>query len=108
MSERLAAIVEKYGNGNFTTRGRGMFQGINCVNGELAGKITKIAFQKGLIIETSGADDHVVKLLCPLIIDINNLSKGLDIIEEAVREVCAKEDSIPKQKKYFNPLALAS
>lgn len=108
VSDRLEEIVEKYGDGNFTTRGRGMFQGINCVNGELAGKITKKAFQKGLIIETSGADDHVVKLLCPLIIDINNLAKGIDILEEAIREVCATEDSIPEQKKYFDPVALAS
>ena len=67
-----------------------------------------MAFQKGLIIETSGADDHVVKLLCPLVIDINNLAKGIDIIEEAIREVCAKEDSIPEQKKYFDPIDLAS
>jgi len=108
VSDRLAEIVEKYGDGNFTTRGRGMFQGINCVNGKLAGKITKKAFQEGLIIETSGADDHVVKLLCPLIIDIKNLAKGIDIIEEAIREVCAKEDSIPEQKKYFDPIDLAS
>ncbi|WP_261844817.1 diaminobutyrate--2-oxoglutarate transaminase [Aliamphritea ceti] len=108
VSDRLTKIVKQYGNGNFTTRGRGMFQGINCVNGELAGKITKKAFQKGLIIETSGADDHVVKLFCPLIIDINNLAKGIDILEEAIREVCATEDSIPEQKKYFDPVALAS
>lgn len=108
VSDRLEEIVEKYGDGNFTTRGRGMFQGINCVNGELAGKITKKAFQNGLIIETSGADDHVVKLLCPLIIDINNLAKGIDILEQAIREVCATEDSIPEQKKYFDPVDLAS
>ena len=108
VSNRLTAIVGKYGDGNFTTRGRGMFQGINCVNGELAEKITKKAFQKGLIIETSGADDHVVKLFCPLIIDIKNLTKGIDIIEEAIREVCAKEDSIPEQKKYFEQIDLAS
>ena len=108
VSDRLTEIVEKYGDGNFTTRGRGMFQGINCVNGELAGKITKKAFQNGLIIETSGADDHVVKLFCPLVIDMKNLAKGIDIIEEAIREVCAKEDSIPEQKKYFDPVGLAS
>lgn len=108
VANRLAEIVEEYGDGNFTTRGRGMFQGINCVNGELAGRITKKAFQKGLIIETSGADDHVVKLLCPLIIDKKNLAKGIDILEEAVREVCATEDSIPEQKKYFDPVDLAS
>ncbi|TNF04462.1 MAG: diaminobutyrate--2-oxoglutarate transaminase [Gammaproteobacteria bacterium] len=108
VSERLNAIVDQYGDGNFTTRGRGMFQGINCVNGELAEKITRSAFKQGLIIETSGADDQVVKLLCPLIISEDNLARGIDIIENTVREVCAKEDSIPAQKKYFNVKRLAS
>lgn len=102
ISKRLNAIVEKYGEGNFTTRGRGMFQGINCVNGDLAGKMTRNAFKKGLIIETSGADDHVVKFLCPLIISDENLKRGIDILEKAVMEVCAKEDSIPEEKDYFD------
>ena len=52
------------------------------------------------MIETSGADDHVVKILCPLIISDENLKKGIDIIEEAIREVCAKED-IPEEYVYF-------
>ena len=101
ISERLNAIVDQYGEGNFTTRGRGMFQGINCVNGELADKITSLAFKKGLIIETSGADDHVIKLLCPLTIDPKNLKKGIDILEESIKTVCAKEDSIPEEHDYF-------
>lgn len=101
VSKRLRAIVEKYGEGKFTTRGRGMFQGINCVNGDIAGKITKKAFQKGLIIETSGADDQVVKFLCPLIINEVNLKKGIDIVEESIREVCAEQDSIPEARNYF-------
>lgn len=108
VSQRLNTIVDQYGDGNFTTRGRGMFQGINCVNGELAEKITRSAFKQGLIIETSGADDQVVKLLCPLIISEENLTRGIDIIENTIREVCAKEDSIPAQKKYFNVKRLAS
>ena len=108
VSQRLEEIVEKYGEGNFTTRGRGMFQGINCVNGEIAGKITKQAFKKGLIIETSGADDHVVKFLCPLVISDENLKKGIDIVEEAIREVCQKEEVIPERKQYFAPEQLAS
>ncbi|ARU55533.1 L-2,4-diaminobutyric acid acetyl transferase [Oleiphilus messinensis] len=108
VSKRLDAIIDAYGEGNFTTRGRGMFQGINCVNGELAAKITRKAFQQGLIIETSGADDHVVKFLCPLIISDENLKKGIDIVEQAIKEVCAKEDSIPEEKDYFEPTRLAS
>ncbi len=108
ISQRLEAIVAKYGEGHFTTRGRGMFQGINCVNGEIAGKITRKAFQNGLIIETSGADDQVVKFLCPLIISDDNLKKGIDIVEQAIREVCAKEDSIPEAVDYFGLDRLAS
>ena len=101
ISERLDNIVSQYGEGNFSTKGRGMFQGINCVNGEIASKITSNAFKKGLIIETSGADDHVVKFLCPLIISDDNLKKGIDIVESAIREVCAKVDEIPEEKVYF-------
>ncbi|MFL0799784.1 MAG: diaminobutyrate--2-oxoglutarate transaminase [Agarilytica sp.] len=104
VSERLKSIVKEYGEGNFATKGRGMFQGINCVNGEIAGKITSKAFKSGLIIETSGADDHVVKFLCPLIISDENLAKGIDIVEDAIREVCAKED-IPEEDTYFEERA---
>lgn len=102
ISKRLEAIVEQYGEGNFTTRGRGMFQGINCINGELAGKITRSAFRKGLVIETSGAEDHVVKFLCPLTIRDENLKKGIGIVEQAIKEVCAKEDTIPEEIDYFD------
>ena len=106
ISQRLNAIVEKYGEGQFFPRGRGMFQGINCVNGELAGKIAHNAFLQGLIIETSGADDHVVKFLCPLTISDLNLKKGIDIVEKAIKEVCAKEDSIPEEKDFFEPQSI--
>lgn len=102
VSRRLDAIIEKYGEGNFSSRGRGMFQGINCVNGDLAGRITHKCFQQGLIIETSGAEDHVVKFLCPLVISDENLKRGLDIVEQAIKEVCAREDSIPEEKDYFD------
>lgn len=101
VSQRLEAIVSKYSDGSFTTRGRGMFQGINCINGELAGKITRAAFRKGLIIETSGADDQVVKLLCPLIISDENLKAGIDILEESVREVLATVDEMPEEQDFF-------
>ena len=102
IKDRLENIVEKYGNGNFTTRGRGMFQGINCVNGDVASLITRKAFQKGLIIETSGADDQVVKLLCPLTISEDNLKRGIDILEQSIKEVCEKADDIPAEQDYFD------
>lgn len=102
VSERLESIVSQYGDGNFTTKGRGMFQGINCVSGDIAGKITHNAFKKGLIIETSGADDQIIKFFCPLIISDENLKKGIDIVESAIQEVCSKECKIPEEVVYFD------
>ena len=106
IEERLTKIVKQYGEGNFTTRGRGMFQGINCVNGDIASKITQTAFRQGLIIETSGADDQVIKLLCPLTIKDENLTKGIDIIEESVKMVCRRIDGIPEESDYFDDVTV--
>lgn len=102
VSDRLNRIVSQYGEGNLSTKGRGMFQGINCVNGDIAGKITRAAFKQGLIIETSGADDHVVKFLCPLIISDENLKKGIDIVESAIKDLCSKVNYIPEERVYFD------
>lgn len=108
IGERLDKIAEQYGEGNFVTKGRGMMRGINCVNGEIAGKISHHCFQNGLIIETSGADDQVVKFLCPLIISDENLKKGLDIVEQAIADICAKEGRIPESGDYFDDVRIAS
>jgi diaminobutyrate-2-oxoglutarate transaminase len=104
---RLDAIVDKYGEGNFYAKGRGMFQGLNCVNGAIASKITRAAFKRGLIIETSGTDDQIVKLLCPLTIKQENLARGIDIIEESIKEVCAAHDGdIPVDECYFDDVVV--
>ncbi|AMX03280.1 diaminobutyrate--2-oxoglutarate transaminase [Microbulbifer thermotolerans] len=101
IGQRLEQIVEKYGDGNMTTRGRGMFRGLNCVSGKLAGRITREAFRNGLVIETSGADDHVVKTLCPLTISDENLKSALDIVEAAVGKVL-KGTEVPEAYDFFS------
>lgn len=55
--------------------------------GELAGDICARAFEKGLIIETSGAHDEVVKVLAPLTTPMETFQKGLAILLEATQEV---------------------
>jgi diaminobutyrate-2-oxoglutarate transaminase len=67
-------------------KGRGMMQGVDVGSGALAGDICARAFEKGLIIETSGAHDEVVKVLAPLTIPEETLRKGLNILLDAVRE----------------------
>jgi diaminobutyrate-2-oxoglutarate transaminase len=53
------------------------------------------------MIETSGADDQVVKFLCPLTISRENLKRGIDIVEQAIAEVCASEGEIPEVVDFF-------
>ncbi|SLN69771.1 Diaminobutyrate--2-oxoglutarate transaminase [Roseivivax jejudonensis] len=67
-------------------KGRGMMQGVDVGSGELAGEICAHAFKKGLIIETSGADDEVVKVLAPLTTPTETFRRGLDILLEATRD----------------------
>ncbi|KEI71087.1 diaminobutyrate--2-oxoglutarate transaminase [Endozoicomonas elysicola] len=104
IANRLKTIAEIHGDSSLTTRGRGMFQGIDCGTGELAAKITRNCLENGLIIETSGPGDQVVKLLCPLIINDENLEKGLDIIENAFAEVCTAESKPFSKKNQFRNL----
>lgn len=90
ISQRLEDIEQQFTNKNISAEGRGLFRGINCNSGELARKIIDKAFQNGLIIESSGANGQVLKLLCPLVISDANLEHGIDIIEQAMKEVCCE------------------
>jgi diaminobutyrate-2-oxoglutarate transaminase len=84
LGESLAAIADDHG---LTTKGRGMMIGIDAGSGEKAAAICKICFAKGLIIETSGSFDEVVKVLSPLTISLDQLTAGVDIMETAFEAV---------------------
>jgi diaminobutyrate-2-oxoglutarate transaminase len=90
--QRLEAIAERFSQVDLTVRGRGLIQGIACREcPDLADAVSRAAFQRGLIIETSGAGSHVLKLLPPLTIERDLLERGLDIIEDSFEEVLGDE-----------------
>ena len=82
LNHRLSAIAGMIPEAR--VKGRGMMQGVDVGSGELAEAICADCFKAGLIIETSGAHDEVVKVLCPLTIERETLTQGLDILEAAV------------------------
>lgn len=90
IAKAFDAIAEKHGSEWFTTTGRGMMRGLVCNSGKLADAITTEAFKQKLIIETSGAESHVVKTLCPLTISEEDLRKGLDIVAAAADKAVAE------------------
>ena len=68
-----------------------MMRGIVVSSGDLAGRIVAEAFKRGLVIETSGAHDEVVKCLASLTITDAQLKAGLDILEQAFAVATAGE-----------------
>lgn len=70
-------------------RGRGLIQGLPTESGTIARRITAEAFSRGLILETCGRQREVLKILCPLTIDDEDLARGLDILDAAVAAVAA-------------------
>jgi diaminobutyrate-2-oxoglutarate transaminase len=83
VTERLTRIAE--GIPGSRPKGRGMMQGLDVISGELASDICGRCFEGGLIIETSGAHDEVVKILAPLTTPDVLLERGLDILENAAK-----------------------
>ncbi|OGG56158.1 MAG: diaminobutyrate--2-oxoglutarate transaminase [Candidatus Handelsmanbacteria bacterium RIFCSPLOWO2_12_FULL_64_10] len=95
LRERLERIVERYPEA-VSVRGRGLVQGLVCAVPEQGKQISRAAFEKGLIVETSGAEGQVVKLLPPLVIEESKLKDGLEILEQSVSEVL-EQSATPEQ-----------
>ncbi|MFI8420009.1 diaminobutyrate--2-oxoglutarate transaminase [Streptomyces sp. NPDC085479] len=85
---RRAATVEAalsdLGTGT-APRGRGLVWGLEFPDGERARAVCRRAFELGLLVETSGPGDEVVKLLPPLTVTDDELDEGLGILARAVR-----------------------
>ncbi len=90
VAQYLDKLVKNYPVAQMTRRGRGLMQGLAFQDPDLADRVTSLAFQNGLIIETSGGRDEVVKLLMPLTIEPEKLLAGLDILEQAVADAASQ------------------
>ncbi|MDA8206405.1 MAG: diaminobutyrate--2-oxoglutarate transaminase, partial [Thermaerobacter sp.] len=68
-------------------RGRGFIWGLALEPKSLAGAVSGEAFKRGLVLETSGPDSEVLKLLPALTIDKETLEQGLAILEDSLEAV---------------------
>ncbi len=88
LREELERIASDHPEQGFVVRGRGLMYGLACDGDRtLAGRISKAAFGRGLVIETSGAFDEVLKFLPALTIDEDELRRGLAIVRESLDAV---------------------
>ena len=82
----LRAIAEEHPSQVADARGRGLVWGLEFHDKERASAVGKRAFELGLLVETSGPESEVVKLLPSLTITPEELDDGLRILARAVRE----------------------
>ncbi|WP_039913738.1 diaminobutyrate--2-oxoglutarate transaminase [Cellvibrio mixtus] len=93
-----AAIVKSFAQGLADTypelikesRGIGLMQGIEFYDETLCAAISKSCFSNGLVIERSGERDQVLKIMPALTIGLDELHKGLQIIDLSLGQVIAK------------------
>lgn len=77
----LTELARRHGA---TVRGRGFVYGIDFDDTDLAGAASREAFERGLLIETAGAHDEVLKFLAPLTISDGLLEQGLGHLVDAI------------------------
>jgi diaminobutyrate-2-oxoglutarate transaminase len=81
----LQSVLENDLEGKGDVRGRGLMQGLVFTEPGLAQEVSHAAFERGVIVETCGPRDEVLKLLPPLTITSEELERGISIISKSVR-----------------------
>ncbi len=84
----LHVLAESVGGIGIQVRGQGLANGLAFVDGETSKKVCQAAFEHGLIVETAGLRNQVVKLFPALTIAEEELDLGLNLLADAVREAC--------------------
>ncbi|MEQ9180688.1 MAG: hypothetical protein RIF44_18520, partial [Nitratireductor sp.] len=69
-------------------------------SGELAGEICAKAYENGLVVETSGSEDQVVKILAPLTTPVALLEKGFEILLSAAETVISEKTAIQRSNRH--------
>lgn len=84
VQEALGRVAERIPGA--TVKGRGLMVGVDVRDPDLAARIRVGCLARGLLLETCGPRDEVVKLLPPLTTEDDLLAEGLRRLEEAAEE----------------------
>ncbi|TDC62077.1 diaminobutyrate--2-oxoglutarate transaminase [Streptomyces hainanensis] len=82
----LLGLTAEHASAGASYRGRGLVWGLTFADPARASAVCRRAFELGLLIETSGPESEVVKLLPALTIAPDELDEGLRVLTRAVRE----------------------
>ena len=81
----LDTLIARFPQYRLQTRGRGMMRGLLAPDDlTWATRVAAGAFERQMIIETSGAHNEVLKFLTALTIEESELLRGLDILADSI------------------------
>lgn len=81
LRSRLEKIVTLFPTGVASIRGRGLFTGLAFTDATIAQNLSRELYRRGVIAETCGPNDEVLKFLPPLTIELESLASALDALE---------------------------
>ncbi|MFR9807005.1 aminotransferase class III-fold pyridoxal phosphate-dependent enzyme, partial [Pseudonocardia sp. RS010] len=82
--EALLRLALPAGPGEIVVRGRGLACGLSFRVPERAEAVAEAAFERGLIVETSGPLGEVVKVMPPLTVTDAELDHGVGVLAAAI------------------------
>lgn len=94
MKAELERIAAKFPDLETEIRGVGMVWGLELPRTGFAGEVSKECFENGMVIETAGADDQVLKFLPALTIEEETLREGFGIIEKAIDTLLTRKQEL--------------
>ncbi|TIP22953.1 MAG: diaminobutyrate--2-oxoglutarate transaminase [Mesorhizobium sp.] len=86
LQTHLDRLVAKFPRYIEQKRGRGLMAGLKCRSPAVVGRVHDVSFENGLLIESSGPNRDVIKVLPPITISDAELDLGITILEHALQE----------------------
>ncbi|MEU0332777.1 diaminobutyrate--2-oxoglutarate transaminase [Streptomyces sp. NPDC006193] len=88
----LGELASRFAKLGCAVRGRGLIRGLAFTDDGLADRVSRAAFARGLLVETSGARGQVLKIMPPLVTDEEGLRHGIRILADALESASAQEE----------------
>ena len=95
----IAAAIPEIGA---KVRGTGMIFGLEFADPAQCSAAAREAFARGLVIETCGSGQNVLKFLHPLTIEEATLEAGLSIVQKAIQATLASPDTEQTRRTGWN------
>ncbi|WP_095090475.1 diaminobutyrate--2-oxoglutarate transaminase [Mesorhizobium sophorae] len=86
LQTHLDSLIAKFPKCIEQKRGRGLMAGLKCRSQSVVGRVHDVAFENGLLIESSGPNRDVIKVLPPITITDDELDRGIAILDHALQE----------------------